>query len=115
MKVRVVWAVCVAVLVPTAAAWGWWVKGHEAIARAADSRLPADMPEFFRTQAAADVLAHLAGDPDRWKNRDATFLKAAESPDHFLDLEDLQGNDLPENRYKAAALLSRLGQKPEQT
>jgi hypothetical protein len=105
----------VALLLPTATAWGWWVKGHEAIARAADTPLPAEMPEFFRTPAAAEVLAHLAGDPDRWKNKDTAFLRAAESPDHYIDLEDLQGNELPVDRYKATALLSELGQRPERT
>jgi hypothetical protein len=91
----------------------WWVKGHATIAEGATSRLPDSMPAFFR--AASKQLGHLSGDPDRWKNRAATHLRAAEAPDHYIDLEDLQGNALPSDRYKAAAMLARLKQSPERT
>lgn len=89
----------------------WWVKGHGTIAEAAVSRLPNDVPAFFR--AGGKHLAHLAGDPDRWKNREATFLRAAEYADHFLDLEDLQGNELPRNRYEANRMIVKLNKLPE--
>lgn len=91
----------------------WWVKGHESIAEAAAARLPESMPAFFR--AGGKHLAHYAGDPDRWKNRDAVHLRAAESPDHYIDLEDLEGNELPADRYKAAALIAKLKHRPERT
>ncbi len=77
------------------------------------SGLPEDVPAFFR--AAGKQLGHLAGDPDRFKNPDARHLRAAESPDHYIDLEDLQGNELPADRYKAAAMIARLKQRPERT
>jgi hypothetical protein len=89
----------------------WWVKGHGAIAEAAVAGLPDSMPAFFR--AGGKHFAHLAGDPDRWKNREAKFLKAAEYPNHFLDLEYLEGNKLPDDRYKASQLLTKLRHKPE--
>jgi hypothetical protein len=95
----------------TGACWAWWVNGHASIAEAATGSLPADMPAFFR--AANRSLGHLAGDPDRWKNRSCTFLRAAEAPDHYIDLEDYQGKDLPADRYKAIALLQSLKQKPD--
>jgi hypothetical protein len=91
----------------------WWVKGHESIAEAAASRLPEGVPAFFR--AGGKQLAHYAGDPDRWKNREAKFLRAAESPEHFLDLEDLEGKDLPADRYQAAVMIARLRHRPERT
>jgi hypothetical protein len=91
----------------------WWIKGHGQLAEAAAQRLPESMPVFFRK--AGKQLAHLSGDPDRWKNRDARYLRAAESPDHYLDLEDYEGKDLPADRFKAIALLIQLGRKPEQT
>src|SRR5438128_7680454 len=100
-------------LLVVGSASGWWVKGHGTIAEAAASRLPEEMPRFFR--AAGKQLAHLAGDPDRWKNPQAKHLRAAESPDHYIDLEDLKGNDLPADRYQAAALLARLKHPPERT
>src|SRR5262245_5534501 len=80
----------------------WWVTGHAVLAEASTSGLPEEMPAFVR--AAGKQLAHLAGDPDRFKNPEARYLKAAEAPDHYIDLEDLQGNELPPDRYKAAAM-----------
>ncbi len=96
----------------TATGSAWWVKGHQAITEAAAMRLPDEMPAFFR--AAGKQFGHLAGDPDRWKNPDAKHLRAAESPDHFLDLEDLAGNELPEDRHRAASLIAgKLRKRPE--
>jgi hypothetical protein len=113
MTIRVAGSVCLALMLSTNTTRAWWVKGHEAIAAAAGSRLPEDMPAFFR--AAGKSLGHLAGDPDRWKNRDARFLKAAEFPDHFIDLENLEGKDFPDERFQAAELIARLGYRPEAT
>jgi hypothetical protein len=113
MIIRVMGAVCLGLSVGAATASAWWVKGHEAIARASACGLPEEMPAFFR--AAGKALGHLSGDPDRWKNKAATHLLAAESPDHYIDLEDLQGKKLPADRYKAAALIARLGHRPERT
>jgi hypothetical protein len=103
----------VSLLLVPAPAFAWWVKGHEAVARAAVASLPADVPAFFRAGAA--MVAHCAGDPDRWKNRAAVFLKAAEAPDHFVDLEDYEGQPFPDDRYKAIELLIRLGRRPHKT
>lgn len=77
---------------------GWWSGGHESIAEAAATRLPEEMPGFFRR--GGRHLAHFAVDPDRWKNREAAFLRRAEEGNHFLDLEDLNGTSLPAtNRF----------------
>jgi hypothetical protein len=82
----------------------WWVKGHESIAEAAASRLPDDVPAFFR--GGGKHLAHFAGDPDRWKNREVLFLRRAEEGNHFLDLEDLDGKELPAtHRFDALKLM----------
>jgi hypothetical protein len=91
----------------------WWVKGHGSIAEAAAARLPEGVPAFFR--AGGKQLGHLSGDPDRWKNPQAKHLRAAESPDHFIDLENLGGHELPADRYQAAALIARLEHRPERT
>jgi hypothetical protein len=91
----------------------WWVKGHETIALAAATRLPEAVPAFFR--AGGKHLAHCSGDPDRWKNPDAAHLKAAEAPDHYIDLENYEGKELPGDRYQAVALLRLLKQQPERT
>ncbi|MBY0459156.1 MAG: hypothetical protein K2V38_17610, partial [Gemmataceae bacterium] len=66
---------------------GWCTGGHETVAEAAAAQLPEDVPGFFR--AGGKHLAHFAVDPDRWKNREAAFLRRSEEGNHFLDLEDL--------------------------
>jgi hypothetical protein len=98
-------------LVSLRPAEGWWVKGHGIIAQAAASRLPDEMPAFFRN--AGKTLNYLAGEPDRWKNKSAPLLTAAIAPDHYLDLEDLEGNDLPRDRYKLIELMRKLGKVPD--
>lgn len=91
--------------------WAWWVKGHGLIAEGAASRLPDEMPAFFRTGGKA--LGYLAGEPDRWKNKEAMFLNSTEYPEHFLDLEDLEGQELPTTRFRYYELLRKLGKQPE--
>jgi hypothetical protein len=108
---KYVLGVLVAAALYAGASQAWWVKGHETIAEAAAAGLPDDVPAFFR--AGGKALAHSSGDPDRWKNPAAKHLRAAEAPDHFLDLEDFEGKDLPADRYKAIALLIELKKEPE--
>ncbi|HEY1379474.1 MAG TPA: hypothetical protein VGF55_21910 [Gemmataceae bacterium] len=95
--------------------WGvaraWWVNGHATITEAAANALPDDVPAFFR--AAGKTLAHCAGDPDRWKNREAKFLKSAVYPEHFIDWEDLEGNEPPADRYVFLALAQKLQKAPD--
>ncbi len=103
--------VVVAILALAGLTRAWWVIGHANVAEAAVVGLPDDMPLFFR--AAAKQLGHLAGDPDRWKNPSCKHLRAAESPDHYLDLEDYEGHELPADRWKAIALLQKLKKEPD--
>jgi hypothetical protein len=89
----------------------WWVKGHESITEAAAAKLPDEMPAFFR--AGGKHLAHFVGDPDRWKNRELKALRESIQADHFLDLEDLDGKDLPaDSRFKAMDLMRGLKKEP---
>jgi len=69
------------------------------------------VPAFFR--GAGKVLNHCAGDPDRWKSRDAKFLSSAIYPEHFIDWEDLDGNEPPPKRYDALALMQKLKKAPD--
>jgi len=80
MNMRILCCICPGIIILPGTASAWWVKGHEAIATAAASRVPDEVPSFFR--AGAKALGYLSGDPDRWKNRDAKFLRAFEGPDH---------------------------------
>ncbi len=78
----------------------WWSGGHESIAAAAAARLPDDIPGFFRR--GGKHLAHFSVDPDRWKNREALFLRRSEEGNHYLDMEDLDGKAYPAtNRFDA--------------
>jgi hypothetical protein len=65
----------------------WGFAGHEMGARAAAAGLPADVPDFFR--GAADQLAYLNGEPDRWRNQQARAMNEAFSYDHYLWMENL--------------------------
>lgn len=106
MKRRMAWAVVAmaASILLGGIVVGWWSGGHETIVEAAAARLPDDVPAFFRR--GGKELAHFSVDPDRWKNRDMGFLRRAEESNHYLDLEDLGGKDLPAtNRFDGMKLL----------
>jgi hypothetical protein len=91
-------------LIVASLAVGWWSGGHETVAEAAAARLPDDVPAFFRK--GGKELAHFACDPDRWKNREMTFLRRAEEGNHYLDSEDLEGKALPgTNRFDAMKMI----------
>ena len=76
----------------------WWNDGHKALTKAAVARLPEDTPEFFRNAGAE--LAAMVIEPDRWKDVTTPHLKNTESPEHFIDLEYLDGKDLPATRFE---------------
>lgn len=67
----------------------WGEHGHVLVGRAAAEALPAEMPAFFR--AAAEQLAYLNPEPDRWRDRAERdldeALNAARAPEHYVDLE----------------------------
>lgn len=106
------WLLVLPVLALIAAlAPAWWVKGHESITEAAASRLPEEVPAFFRN--AGKSLANGAGDPDRWKNRQCEALRRSVEADHYVDLEDLNGLPLPAtNRYEGMTFMRKLGKEP---
>ena len=99
MKTRMRWtAVCLSlVLLLISPAWPWGNEGHAAINRVAAEKLPADVPAFLRN--AASQLAYLAPEPDRWRATSELALKRSQEPDHFINLEKVEGMDLPPDRY----------------
>jgi hypothetical protein len=111
LKIRVFIFIVALALMLTGLVPAWWAGGHASIAEAAALALPDDVPRFFRS--AGKDMGYMAGDPDRWKNPSCKFLRTAESPDHFIDLEDYQGEELPKDRFKAIELLISLKQKPD--
>jgi hypothetical protein len=85
-------------LVQQGLAWGR--DGHMMINRLAGMALPTDVPEFLRSKEAVEALEYYGPEPDRWKSPGEPELNAAQSPEHFIDLEyaDLVG-ELPRRRY----------------
>jgi hypothetical protein len=86
---------CLALLLP---AFGWWEEGHMLVNRAAALKLPQAMPSFFRKAVAR--LEYDGPEPDRWKASGVEALYRSEDPEHYLNLEMLNGfGDMPDNRY----------------
>jgi hypothetical protein len=98
VRVAVAAALLPMMLVQQGLAWGR--EGHRMINRLAGEALPADVPEFLRSREAVNALEYYGPEPDRWKSPGEPELNAAQSPEHFIDLEyaDLVG-DLPRRRY----------------
>jgi hypothetical protein len=67
----------------------WDYEGHRIVNRLALAALPPDFPAFVREPAAAERIAFLAGEPDRWRNTPGLPLRHANNPEHYLDFEQL--------------------------
>ncbi len=85
-------------------AHGWDYEGHRIVNSAALAALPADFPVFVRQPDAAERIAFLAGEPDRWRNTPDLPLKHCSGPDHYFDLEQIAAaglslEKLPALRY----------------
>jgi hypothetical protein len=90
--------VMILVLAPIpSSAWG--AEGHLIINQIAASYIPADMPKFFRHAGAR--LAYLASEPDRWRDKRDEQLRAAQDPEHFIDLERVDWmTEFPRDRWQ---------------
>jgi len=98
--IRLVVAVAMVPLMAVQPSFAWGSDGHKMINRLAAAALPSEVPEFLRSKEAQDAMEYYGPEPDRWKSPLEPELNAAQSPDHFIDLEyaDLVG-DLPRKRY----------------
>jgi hypothetical protein len=82
----------------------WWDNGHILINRTAALKVPASMPSFMRM--AAERIAYLGPEPDRWRERSELSLKNSQEPDHYLNMEQVADiPDLPPGRYDYYRLL----------
>jgi hypothetical protein len=93
------------------AAHAWWPDGHSTLSKAAVQALPKEMPAFFRS--GTGMIAHATQDPDVSKNRDAPFVSDREAPEHYIDLELLQGRALPPTRHEFLKLCAELKLEPK--
>jgi hypothetical protein len=108
---RFLFALCIISLIVGNTASGWWGGGHDILTQAAVKALPEELPEFFRS--GIRMIAHCSYDPDTAKNRGAPHLRAAEHPEHYLDLELLKGHPLPKTRPEFIQLCAELKLKPK--
>src|SRR5215472_12501525 len=67
----------------------WDYEGHRLVNQLALASLPTNFPQFVHAPAAAERIAFLAGEPDRWRNVQDLPLRHANGPDHYIDLEQL--------------------------
>ena len=89
----------------------WDYEGHRLVNQLALASLPTNFPGFARTTAAAERVAFLAGEADRWRNTTDLPLKHCNGPDHYIDLEELglygmKPEMLPVFRYDFVAQLA---------
>src|ERR1035441_6006381 len=89
-----------AVLLLANSALPWGNEGHMMINRVAAEKLPADVPAFLRN--AVDLDAYLGPEPDRWREKSELALKLSQEPDHFLDMELVEGMTLPPDQFGTA-------------
>lgn len=95
-------------LLAAAPAAGWGPVGHELAAEAAVEALPECIPYFFRE--ARERLVYLSNEPDRIRQAPSTALSPARTPDHYVNLERLDGLDFPPDRNAYVVML--LGAPP---
>ena len=109
------WIVGGLALAAALATWGvaeaWWVKGHGTITEAAAIALPDDVPAFFRS--AGKSLNHLRRRPGPLEEPRRRPSSSAVYPEHFIDWEDLEGNEPPPKRYDFIALAQKLKKAPD--
>ena len=91
----------------------WGRTGHEIVGFVAASKLPADMPEFFRNAPAQ--LGWLNYDPDRWREPQMRESNEAFQYDHFIDIEPVPDAALnAPHRFAYLEMLSKSGiERPE--
>lgn len=81
-------SVCALVaFIPPAAAWDY--EGHRAVNQIALASLPPEFPAFVRAPAAAERIAWLASEADRWRSAPDLPARHCNAPDHYLDVEYL--------------------------
>jgi hypothetical protein len=110
---------CFCLLAFTVTARAWDYEGHRIVNQLALQSLPINFPTFVKTPAAAERIAFLSGEADRWRNTRDVTLKHCNNPDHFLDIDllpdhGLSAQSLIRFRYDFAVQLAQArSAKPE--
>ena len=100
-------------LLVAAPASGWWSDSHGILTRASVLAVPEELPPFFRQ--GGNVAAHCSIDPDLAQNRAAPHLIHTEKPEHYLNVEMLDGQELPGKRYAYLTLCINQGVRPSKS
>lgn len=88
MAARMLWSgLIAAVLAAPAAAWD--AAGHRMITYLALDGLPADAPAWLREPNVRHRIAYQSSEPDRWRGSRIIYLAHENSPEHYLDVEEL--------------------------
>ena len=87
MKIQILTASVLSAFAMTAHAWDY--EGHRLVNQIGLASLPANFPAFVSTPEAAERIAFLSGEADRWRNTDNLSLKHCNGPDHYIDLEEV--------------------------
>ncbi len=98
--------------IATTPALAWWGGGHDILTQASIKAVPDELPKFFRTSSAKEMIAHIAYDPDVSKNRDMPNARAAEYGEHYFDLELIKDNPVPSDRNAFIKLCAELELEP---
>lgn len=99
-----------------AAAWSatpavaWLVDGHQIITLDAVAALPGSLPLFFSEGAVA--ISEASVDPDLHRPRSMVQLRDRETPEHYLDLERLEGREIPTTRSEHLRLVDWMAAEP---
>lgn len=98
---------CVALL-PAAA---WDAVGHRAVTWLALDGLDKDVPQWLREPVIRHAIAWESAEPDRWRSVRNMSLIHENAPDHYIDVEDLEGfgltlESLPPLRYQYVAAMA---------
>jgi hypothetical protein len=112
VRIRAIVLMCI-VCLPLASrpALAWYQEGHILMTRGGMSLVGDRLPEFF--VAGVGTITHCVVDPDYMKHPAAAQLRDAENPEHYLDLELLEGREMPPTRYAYLELVGELGVKPD--
>jgi len=90
----------------------WHGDGHAKATQVAMHALEdSELPTFFKQ--GVEALAREVILPDVLRNRATPQLHEAERPEHYIDLEMLEGNPLPDSRPGFYALCQKLNVRPE--
>ncbi|WP_304166241.1 S1/P1 Nuclease [Phenylobacterium aquaticum] len=74
-------------LVAATSAHAWGTRGHEWITGLAIERLPPALPGFLRTPQAAEDMAVISREPDRWRASGQAH-DAERDPGHYIHVDD---------------------------